>query len=453
MSRGQAALRPGRVRYEVAAILFAVTAISYADRATLSIAGSALQHDLGLNSITMGFIFSAFGWSYVAAQIPGGLLLDRFGSRRVYLFSIIFWSLFTLAQATVAGFAAPTAVVVLFALRFLLGLAEAPSFPANARLVAAWFPSPERGTATAVFNSAQYFAVAAFAPFMGWLTHAHGWQSVFLAMGALGFVAAAGFAWRIHPPLRHPRLGEAERRHLQDGGALISLDGAAEDAKATRTVAWGDLRLLTTNRMLLGIYLGQYGITALTYFFATWFPIYLIQERGLSVLQAGFAAIAPALAGWVGGILGGVWSDLLLRRGHSLTVARKLPIVCGLVISLSIMGCIFVHAEWLVVVLMALAFFGKGVAALGWVVIADTAPRTRTGLAGGIFNAIGNTAGIVTPIVIGFIVAATGSFDLALVFVAAHALLAIIAYLVVVGPIIRLGDESTNPPQAEESIA
>jgi len=131
-------------------------------------------------------------------------------------------------------------------------------------------------------------------------------------------------------------------------------------------VRWETLRQLLTNRMLLGIYLGQYCITALTYFYTTWFPIYLVQARGLSIMQAGFASAGPALCGWAGGILGGIVSDMLLKRGTSLTRARKLPIVIGLVISGAILLCNFTDSQVLVLTFMSIAFFGKGIASLGW---------------------------------------------------------------------------------------
>lgn len=430
---------PGRMRYQIALILFMLTTINYADRATLSITGSSIQHDLGLSPVSMGVVFSAFGWAYVLAQIPGGLLLDRFGSRRIYFWSITLWSICTLAQAFVGVFAPAMAVVALFLLRFLLGLTEAPSFPANARIVAAWFPAAERGTATAVFNSAQYFAVAVFAPLMGWMTHIWGWHYVFVVMGVLGLGGALLFHLRVHAPMESPFLSVAEREQIAAGGALVDMDSADKKASVGKgRLDWASLRPLLANRMLLGIYFGQYAITALTYFFATWFPIYLVQQRGMSIVEAGFSAAVPALSGWVGGILGGIWSDRLLRSGRSLTFSRKLPIFCGMSLSMVIVGCNYVDSQMLVVGLMALAFFGKGVAALGWVVIADAAPQERTGLAGGIFNAIGNIAGIVTPIGIGIIVAVTGSFDLALVFVALHSLFAILSYALLVGPIRRL---------------
>jgi ACS family glucarate transporter-like MFS transporter len=129
--------RRSRVRLFIVTMLFLVTTVNYADRATLSIAGSALSKELNLDAVAMGYVFSAFGWSYVIAQVPGGWLLDRFGSRSVYAVSIIIWSVFTMMQGLIGFFSGAAAVFALFALRFLVGFAEAPSFPANARIVAA----------------------------------------------------------------------------------------------------------------------------------------------------------------------------------------------------------------------------------------------------------------------------------------------------------------------------
>jgi ACS family glucarate transporter-like MFS transporter len=190
--------------------------------------------------------------------------------------------------------------------------------------------------------------------------------------------------------------------------------------------------------MLVGIYLGQFCITTLTYFFITWFPVYLVQARHMSILRGGFAAALPALCGSVGGVLGGLSSDALLRHGRSLTFARKAPIIAGMLLSVTMIACNYTNTQAFMMFLMSLAFFGKGFGALGWTVIADTSPKELIGLNGGLFNLIGNMAGITTPIVIGYLVKKTGSFHDALVFVGLTALLAIFSYLVIVGEIKRL---------------
>jgi ACS family glucarate transporter-like MFS transporter len=189
---------------------------------------------------------------------------------------------------------------------------------------------------------------------------------------------------------------------------------------------------------MLGVFLGQYCINTLSYFFLTWFPVYLVQDRGMSILKAGLVASVPAICGFLGGVLGGIISDGMLRRGRSLTWSRKAPLVLGMLMSTSMIACNYIDAEWLVVAVMAVAYFGKGFGAVGWAVVADTAPKQIAGLCGGMFNGFGNTAGITTPIVIGIILQSTGSFEGALIFVAANALVAMFCYLVIVGKIERM---------------
>ena len=446
------AAKVGRVRFSIVAMLFVVTMINYADRATIAIAGPLMAKDLGITPVQMGFIFSAFGWSYVTLQIPGGWLLDKFGSKWIYFLSIFVWSVFTLFQGSVALVGAAAAVWTLFMLRLLVGAAESPSFPANARIVAAWFPAKERGTASAIFNSAQYFATVLFAPLMGWIAHAFGWPYVFYFMGLLGILVS--FVWLkvLHNPKDHPSLSPGELDYIAKGGALVDMDQpkavAARQASPRildpqRDVAAAPhplhhLKTLIANRMLLGIYLAQFCINAVTYFFLTWFPIYLVQQRGMSILNAGLVASIPAICGFTGGGLGGVISDFLLRKGFSLTWARKIPIVGGMLVSTSMILCNYVDTQWLIIFIMALAFFGKGIGALGWAVVSDTAPKQIAGLSGAMFNMFGNVASVTTPIIIGYIIQSTGSFNGALVFVAANALVAMLSYLLIVGPIKRV---------------
>jgi len=426
------------VRWIVVAVLFFITVINYADRATISIAGPAIAKELKMDAIAMGYIFSAFGWAYVICQLPGGWLLDKFGSKKVYAFSILFWSVFTLFQGMVGFLTGATAIITLFCLRFLVGAAEAPSFPANSRIVAAWFPASERGTASAIFNSAQYAATVIFAPIMGWLVHNFGWHYVFTVMGVLGILFVLVWQKYIHNPKEHPMINEAEVQYIEQGGALVNMD---QDNKAGSKQEGPNLHYikeLLRNRMMVGIYVAQYCINALTYFFITWFPVYLVQARGMTILKAGFAASVPAIFGFAGGVLGGVISDYLLKKGYSLSVARKVPIVLGMLLSMSMIFCNYVDTQWVIVAIMAMSFFGKGIGALGWAVNSDTAPKQIAGLSGGLLNTCGNLSSITTPIAIGYIVGTTGSFNGALIYVGIHAFLAMASYLFIVGEIKRV---------------
>ena len=428
----------GRMRHVVLAMLFIVTTFNYPDRAILSIAASAMKVDLHLDAVKIGYIFSAFSWAYVLGQIPGGWLLDRFGSKRVYACSIVLWSFFTALQGSVEGLGLALVVPALFSLRFLVGLAEAPSFPANGRIVAAWFPSAERGTASAIFSSAQYFAVVLFAPLIGWVTSRFGWQHIFIVMGGVGMVLGLVWLMVIDSPRNHRRLSEGELEYIEAGGALVDMDNASGKTRQAGTFKWAYLRQLLTNRMLAGIYLGQYCVNTITYFFLTWFPVYLVQARGMSILKAGFVASLPAVCGFLGGLAGGFISDRLIKRGVSLTWARKIPIVAGLGLSTMMVAANYTESQYLVVGIMMLAFFGKGVGALGWAVVADTSPKEIIGLTGSVFNCVGNIAGITAPIAIGYIIAQTGSFAGALAYVGAHALIAVVSYLFIVPKISRV---------------
>jgi ACS family glucarate transporter-like MFS transporter len=436
-SRSDAEPKKSNFRWAIVSLLFFATAINYADRTVLSIAGPALAKSLHLDSVSMGYIFSAFGWSYVLAQLPGGWLLDRFGSRKVYAISIFVWSFFTFITGFTGFFVGFSAVVALFVLRFLLGIAEAPAFPANSRITVAWFPTKETGTAAAIFNSAQYFATVLFAPILGYIVQTYGWKYSFNFMGMVGFVFLIFWLKFVHAPKKSRYINQAELDYITSGGAIAEMDHVVKDSNNNAGPSWLFLRQLLKNRMFIGVYIAQYCINAITFFFITWFPVYLVQARGMTILKAGIIAVLPAIFGFVGGNLGGIFSDFLLRKGASLSIARKVPIVFGMLLSMSMIFCNYTGVEWIVVAIMALSYFGKGVGALGWAVNADTAPKEITGLSGALFNTFGNLSSIITPIAIGYIIKVTGSFNWALVFVSIHAFLAIISYVFIVGKIRR----------------
>lgn len=430
--------RTGHRRFVVLALITVVLALSTGDRATLSVAAPALSQELGIGPLQMGWLFSAFSWSYFLAQLPAGYLVDRIGARIAILVAVASWSIATVAISGVGYVAAP--VIAIYVLRILLGILEAPVTPACARIIAAWFPPDERGVAGAIFNSAQYLSLALFTPLMGFLFHAAGWEAIFSVMGALGVAFAVLWAVQYQSPNRDTRLSAAELEDITARGALTRLtespktataDGQAMPAPKVRVGS------LLTNRMLLGIFFAQYCVASLSTFFISWFPSYLVEARHLSVLEAGFVAALPAICGCVGGISAGFFSDWLLRRTGSLAWARKLPITMGLGLSATIILCNYTASNSIVVLIMCIAFFGKGFGALGWTVIADTAPREAIGVTGALFNAAGSVGGIITPIAIGAIVSRTGSYDGALVYVGVHVLAAVAAYWLIVGKIER----------------
>jgi MFS transporter, ACS family, glucarate transporter len=435
--------RQTHVRYFIITILFIVSCFSFADRTVLSQAVAAMPRSIDLTAQRMGYLLFAFGWAYALGQLPAGGLLDRFGSRRVYGIGIALWSLVAFLTGCAGFVRASLVFTVIFFLRIFSGLAQSPVFPGNGRIVAAWFPTSERGRASALFNSAQYFALPLFAPIFGWLLHRAGWQSCFWFLGALGAVLTVVWFKNIHGVREHPRISAAEIAFIARGGGLVNTDAQAVARKNTLT--WSTVKLLLGYRMLIGVYVGQFCINTLTWFFLTWFPLYLAQARHMSVLKVGLAAAVPGLCGGFGGILGGVLSDHLLHRGRSLSFARKLPIMAGMGLSMTIVACNYAHSQAVMLFFMSLAFFGKGIGALGWTVISDTSPKGMIGMNGALFNLCGNMAGVTTPLVIGAIVARTHSYNGALAFVSLIAFCAIVSYGPLVGEIKRIELDAATP--------
>ena len=402
-----------------------------------------------LTPIRLGWLLSGFSWAYVLGQLPSGGLLDRFGSKRVYGTSIILWSIFAFLTGF-AGFLGPSlAFTAIFILRLLSGLAQSPVFPGNGRIVAEWFPTDERGLASAIFNASQYFALPIFAPVFGWIIHSMGWRSTFWFMGLLGFALTAVWFTNVFSVKKHPRVSREEVDFIARGGGLVNTDADDKSKLKKNPLTWSTVRMLLSYRMLVGVYIGQYCITTLTWFFLTWFPVYLLESRHMSILKAGFAAAVPGLCGGFGGILGGMISDELLDWGFSLSFARKAPIMTGMALAMTMIACNYTSAQSLMLLFMSISFFGKGIGALGWTVVSDTSPKGLVGMNGALFNFIGNMAGITTPLIIGYIVEKTHAFNYALIYVSLIAFCAIISYGPVVGEIKRI--ELQQVPAAAES--
>ncbi|KFX65228.1 MFS transporter [Paraburkholderia fungorum] len=432
------AVRRSKARYQILSLLAIGTMINYLDRTVLGIAAPQLTKELGINAAVMGVLFSVFSWSYVASQIPGGLFLDRFGSKLTYFLSMTFWSLCTLAQGLVHGIGA------LFALRLGLGVSEAPCFPTNSRVVATWFPQSERAMATGTYTVGEYIGLAFFSPFLFMLMGAFGWRSLFYVVGAVGIVFGLVW-WKFYrEPHEHPWINQAELDYIEAGGGLTHAkkDAAASGAPAAAAgksgFEWRTIGRLLKHRQLAGICLGQFAGNSTLVFFLTWFPTYLATERHMGWLKIGFFAIMPFIAASIGVMFGGIFSDWLLRRGTSANVARKLPIIAGLLLASTIILANYVESNVAVIAILSVAFFAQGMAALGWTLVSDIAPEGLLGVTGGIFNFAANLAGIITPLVVGFIVAATGSFVGALVFIGAVALIGALSYIFIVGDIKRI---------------
>lgn len=417
-----------RGRYLVVLMLFVTVVINYLDRANMSVAAPALRHQFGLDSPHLGLLLSAFGWTYVLFQIPGGLLVDRVKPQVFYALIIALWSITTLLIGFSVG------ITMLFLLRMLVGVFEAPSYPMNNRIVTFWMPESERASSIAFYTSGQYVGLAFLTPVLMLLQAQFGWQGIFVLTGAVGLVWAAVWYAVYRDPRQAKNVSQAELIHIRDNGGLV------ESTTATKMpITFADFKVVLGKRKLWGLYIGQFALTSTQWFFLTWFPTYLVHYRHMDFIKAGFYGSLPFIAAFCGVLCGGFFSDMLLKRGATLGFARRTPIIGGFLLSTCIIGANYVSSTELVIFFLTLAFFGNGFASQTWSLVSAMAPRRLIGLTGGVFNVFGNLPGIIVPLVIGYLIQG-GDFAPALRYIAAVALLGACSYVFLVGTVERIQD-------------
>lgn len=415
-------------RFLVAGMLFVIVVINFLDRSNLSIVSPQLTTALHLDPVKMGLVFSGFGWTYALLQIPASRFVDRVHPRLLYFLVLCLWSLGTLALGLVSSFA------MLFALRLMVGAFEAPSYPINNRVVTTWFGEKERAGAIGFYTSGQFVGIAFLTPLLAWIDLTFGWRAVFLFTGTIGLLWSVVWFSFYRDPKEFRGITEGEiLRIAQDGG----IPDLSERAVQQHSMLWSDLKVVLSRRKLWGIYIGQFGVVATQWFFLTWFPTYLVKYRHLDFMKSGLLASIPFLGAFVGVLSGGFLSDWMLRRGVSLTVARKLPIIFGLLLSTAILGANFAVRPVWITACFTCAFFGSGFASITWSLVSTLAPERLIGLTGGVFNFIGNLAAIVVPIAIGFLIHGQ-DFTRGLAFVSATAMVGALSYLLLVGSIERV---------------
>ena len=424
--------RPSRssMRWTIVLMAFLGTTINYIDRANLGVALPALKKEFGLSPETSGLILGAFFWTYAAFQLPSGWFVDKVGPRVAYTVAVVWWSIFTGATAVARGFTS------LFGFRLLLGVGEAPAYPTNAKSVAEWFPKSERAFATSIYDSGARAGTVAALPLCTWIIKDYGWRTSFIVTGIIGLIWSVIWYAIYRHPTKHPRVSDAER-------AYIAAGQQAQPAASGPKVPWSSL---FRYRTIWGMMLGFFCLNFVIYFFVTWFPTYLRDGRGFTAVKTGFYGMIPGLFAMVAGYTGGKTSDFLLRRGFSLTKARKIPIVLGMAIASSIGLAVVVPSAMGAVALLALSYGGLCFAAASiWSLPADVAPTPQhVASIGGIQNFASNTAGILITYLIGKLLAKTGGFVAPLMMAGGFAILGALAYLFIVPEIkpleVEVGD-------------
>jgi ACS family D-galactonate transporter-like MFS transporter len=417
--------KKSKIRYVVLSMLLVATILNYVDRSALGIVAPSLSKDLALNKMQMGELFAAFGLAYSFALLPGGILTDVLGSRIAYALSLVGWSFATLTQGLASGYH------MLLGSRLAMGALEAPAFPSNARAVTLWFPTRERGFATSVYVMGQYVGTPLFTGLLLWISTVYGWRSVFFVTGGFGILFSLLWFRAYRDPSKHRSVNAAELRYINDGHPVAP-------QKAREKFNWTMALKLLSYRQILAICLGKFCNNTLLVFFTTWFMTYLIEARHMSMIKVGIFQALPFLGATLGILVAGSLSDFFIRRGVSISAARKAPLIIGTLLGSSIVLVNFVESNELVIAILTVAFFAQGIGSMSWAAVSEIAPRQYVGLTSSITSLAANIAGVTTPLMIGYITQHTGHFYWALNLMGVICLLGTLSYSVFLGKLSRI---------------
>jgi MFS transporter, ACS family, D-galactonate transporter len=419
-----------RRRWGIGVLLGVGVLVNYFDRINLSVAAPQLKLEFGLTDGELGWLFSGFFWSYALLQIPTGMILDRFGVTSVNRVSTFFWSFCSAATAFASGFG------TIFGARVLLGVAEAPGFPASSKATGYWFPRQERALATAIFDAAAKFSNVIGVPLVALAVVHFGWRWGFGITGAVSFLYFLAFLFLYRDPSRHPRLSADEREYIRAGGATA--EGPAQSGEVAM------LGYLLRNRKVWGLTIGFAAYGYSFYLFLTWLPNYLVETMHMSILKsAGYSTIPWAFATVADLVVGGWLIDHLIARGYPETPVRKTVLVSGMLLGLAVFGATLTTSPVWAVVWISVALSGLAAAApVGWSIPSLIAPRGGTATIGGIMNFFNNMMGVVAPVTTGYIVAATHSFTGAFLTAGVVLIVGILAYVFLLGSL----DPIPDPP-------
>ena len=384
-----------KLRWYLVLIILLAAVTNYLDRANLSIANSTIAAEFNLSSFQMGLLLSAFLWPYALANLPAGYLVDKYGPKKMFSFAAGGWSVVTIISALASGFG------VFYALRILLGIAESPFFTSGIKVTNAWFVKEERGLPTSLFNTGSQIANAIAPPLLTILMLTLSWRGMFLVIGALGLVVL--LCW-----LKLYREPNADERLLA-GNTESTAQAGAPMAPPSRS--WGSL---FRERSTWGMIIGCFSIYFTVWIYLTWLPRYLEHDRHMSLMTTGWLAAIPFFVGIFGVLIGGWWSDRMIRNGMKAITARKIPIVGGAFIAACAVAPVpFIQSTPLCILLLAVGYFGAQLpSGVIWTLATDVAPAGSVGSLGAIQNFGGFIGAALAPICAGLILDATGNFTL-----------------------------------------
>jgi MFS transporter, ACS family, D-galactonate transporter len=423
--------RTGGLRWAIAILLGIGIIINYFDRLNISVAAGPLTQEYHLSATQLGFILSSYLWTYTLLQIPIGALLDKIGIKWLMRIGTIIWSIATFMTAIVSGYG----LIILS--RFLLGIAEAPTFPGASKATGYWFPMSERGLATSAFDAAAKFSNVIGAPLVAAAITIYGWRAGFWVTGILSLIYAAVFWLLYRDPKEARRLSEEERTYIVEGGAQQE-EQTGESASWADT--WANITYLLRQRKIWAMTLGFAAYGYSFYLLLSWLPGYLQRQLHVSILGSSYyAAIAWGVATITDIVIGGWLVDYLIRRGRDSSKVRKTLFAIGMIIGVAVIGAAFTTDPNIAIIWISIALGGLAFAApIGWSIPSLVAPKGTVGTTGSIMNFFNNLVGIIAPILAGYIADRTGGFAINFLIAGAVLLLGIAAYLLMLGKIEQL---------------
>jgi MFS transporter, ACS family, D-galactonate transporter len=419
-------------RWRIAWLLALGVLVNFFDRVSLSVSRESLSDSFGVSLVVFGYLASAFSWTYALMQMPAGVLLDRFGVRRVGRISTLLWSIACFAAALAPGLS------WFFAARLLLGASESPTFPANAKALGYWFTQAERSLATAITDAAAKLSTAIGVPLLGLLLLYFGWRWSFAATGFISLCYFVLFYCVYRNPTEDARLSAREFEFIAQGGAQP--EGAAWAAGAA------SLGYLLRKRKVYGLALGWGAYNYTFFLLLNWLPSYLTLSQHVALQQSVLYASLPWLVATGTDLIVGGWLvDLLIERGSNANRVRQGVMVGGMACGLSILGAGQAHSPAAALAWISLALGGLAATApVAWTIPSLIAPRGSVGTLGGIINFSGQIAAISAPIVTGYIVSATHSFAAAFATSTAILVLGIAGFIALLGRIEPIPEPAEN---------
>ena len=425
--------RVTNLRWGIALILGFGVLINYIDRGALSVAAKPLNEELGVGPALFGWLSGAFFAVYAIAQIPVGYILDRYGVTVVSRIGAFLWGLAAAATALAPSYGA------IVGARLFLGVAESPTFPANAKAVGYWFPRSERSFATSLFDAAAKLSNAIGVPFTAFLLVTLGWRGMFWTTAALSLVFFALFYVFYRNPSEDKRLTHAEYQYIKEGGA----EPETVDGQRPRGASYW---YLLRQRKVWGLTLGFSAYGYLFGFLITWLPTYLQSTFGVNILKAGTYVLIAWGVGTISDLIVGGWLvDYYIKRGADPNKVRKTALIAGLILGFAIIGAAYtkdinIAVMWITIAVAGISFH----APVGWSIPGLIAPHNSTGQVGAIMNCLNNVANFFAPVVTGYIVARTGSFYSALVTAGVILIVGIFSYTVILGKIDKVPEPASS---------